>query len=152
MARMGNTSVNLTMRVASRYYPVVMSRNGRIKPGWICIADRQEHHLGSVYYLDWYAGGKRKRKAVGRDAMHAQNMARQKELERKSALPEVLVAPIDPTLPARLLRATLRRSVQPRNPKRPRRMRSRWSISTSTARSPILRMWSALTYSRTQVA
>jgi integrase/recombinase XerD len=103
MARMGNTSVNLTIRLESRYYRVVTSRNGRIKPDWIWVADRQEHHPDRVYYLDWYEGGKRKRKAVGRDAMHAQNMARQKELERKSAPPEALMAPIepdDPTLPA----------------------------------------------------
>jgi integrase/recombinase XerD len=99
---MGNTSVNLTIRVTSRFYPVVRTRNGRIKPGWVQIADRQEHHPKGVYYLDWYEGRRRKRKAVGRDAMHAQNLARQKELERESA-PDVLLAPVEPegaTLPA----------------------------------------------------
>ena len=32
---------NLTMRVGSRYYPAVVARNGRIKPGWVWIAGRQ---------------------------------------------------------------------------------------------------------------
>ena len=103
MARMRNTSVNLTVRIGSRFYPVVTARNGRIKPGWAVISDRQEYHPGSVYYLDWYEGGKRKRKAVGRDATHAQNLARQKESERLLAL-ETPTEPAEPeddsTLPA----------------------------------------------------
>jgi len=65
---------NLTMRVGSSYHAPVVSRNGRIKPGWVLVAGKQEYHPGCVYYLDWYEGTKRKRKAVGKDPVYAQTL------------------------------------------------------------------------------
>ncbi|MDX6459455.1 MAG: hypothetical protein QOE55_3152, partial [Acidobacteriaceae bacterium] len=82
---------NLTMRVGSQYYPAVVARNGRIKPGWVLIAGRQVHHPDCVYYLDWYQGGKRKRKAVGRDALQAQNLSHDRKPRQSTS---------HPTLPA----------------------------------------------------
>jgi hypothetical protein len=40
------------------------SRNRPIKPDWAWIANRQERHPGSVFYLNGYEGGKRKRKVL----------------------------------------------------------------------------------------
>jgi integrase/recombinase XerD len=83
---------NLTMRVGSRYYPAVVARNGRIKPGWVWIAGRQVYHQDCVYYLDWYQGGKRKRKAVGRDALNAQNLAHHRKPRQPARNPTLPVA------------------------------------------------------------
>jgi integrase/recombinase XerD len=82
---------NLTMRVGSRFYPPVVGRNGRIKPGWCLIAGRQVHHPDCVYYLDWYEGKKRKRQAAGRDALNAQNLSHIRKPRRTIR---------NPTLPA----------------------------------------------------
>ncbi len=84
------------MRVGSRYYPAVVARNGRIKAGWVWIAGRQVHHPDCVYYLDWYQAGKRKRKAVGRDALNAQNLShlprKPKQLARNPTLPAAIAS------------------------------------------------------------
>jgi hypothetical protein len=54
-----NTSVNLTKRVKSaegwRYYPAVMSANGRIRPDWVVVdvkTVREEKFSEGTYYLD----------------------------------------------------------------------------------------------------
>src|SRR5580692_2527347 len=86
---------NLTMRVGSKFYHPVVARNGRIKPGWVWIDGRQVHHPDCVYYLDWYQGGKRKRKAVGRDALEAQNLShlrKPRQPARNSTLPAAIAS------------------------------------------------------------
>jgi integrase/recombinase XerD len=35
-----------------RYCPVVIDPNGRIKPDWVMVIDRQEKHPEGAYYLD----------------------------------------------------------------------------------------------------
>jgi len=48
--------VNITKRIdtpeGKRYCPVIMSPNGRIKPDWVMVNDRQERHPEGAYYLD----------------------------------------------------------------------------------------------------
>ena len=45
--------VNITKRIdtpeGKRYYPVVIGPNGRIKPDWVMVNDRQEKHPAGVY-------------------------------------------------------------------------------------------------------
>jgi integrase/recombinase XerD len=67
-----NREVNLTKRVrtagGSRFCPVILSANGRVKPDWVLVDGREERHPEGRYYLDWYEGGKRIRRSVGKDA------------------------------------------------------------------------------------
>ena len=70
-----NTQVNLTKRVTvqgqQRYCAVVMSANGRVKPDVITVDKKEEVHKEGSYYIEWRAGAKRVRKAVGTDAQDA---------------------------------------------------------------------------------
>ena len=69
--------VNITKRIdtpeGKRYCPVVVGPNGRIKPDWVIVNDRQEKHPEGAYYLDWNEDGKRRRMSVGNDAAAAYN-------------------------------------------------------------------------------
>ncbi|MFZ3214105.1 MAG: hypothetical protein WA188_21565 [Terriglobales bacterium] len=51
-----NREVNLTKRVrtadGSRFCPVVLSANGRVKPDWVLVDGREERHPEGNYYLD----------------------------------------------------------------------------------------------------
>jgi len=66
-----------------RYCPVVVGPNGRIKPDWVMVNDRQERHPEGAYYLDWNEDGKRRRMSVGTDAAAAykSRARKQKELD-----------------------------------------------------------------------
>ena len=70
--------VNITKRIdtpeGKRYNPVIVGPNGRIKPDWVMVNDRQERHPEGAYYLDWNEDGKRKRISVGTDAAAAYNI------------------------------------------------------------------------------
>lgn len=99
-----NTSVNLTKRVKTaegwRYYPAVVSANGRIRPDWVVVdvkTGREEKFSEGTYCLDWTepddgkgngkgrdGKGKRKRVAVGTSAVMAQNAKIRKEAELKA--------------------------------------------------------------------
>jgi len=78
-----NTSVNLTKRVQTpnglRYCEVASAANGRIKAHYVIIDKREEYHPEGSYYLDWYDGGKRRRKSVGNNALRAEAEYRQAE-------------------------------------------------------------------------
>ncbi len=78
-----NRHVNLTKRVRTpnglRFCPVVVSANGRVKPDYVIVADRQERHPEGAYYLEWYDGGRRKRLSVGKDASTAAARRHQQE-------------------------------------------------------------------------
>ena len=69
------TQVNLTKRVKTeaglRYCPVVMSRNGRVKPDYVAVNGVEELHREGSYYVEWYEGTTRKRLSVGKDAAQA---------------------------------------------------------------------------------
>src|SRR5450756_566511 len=80
-----NIRVNLTRRVQlggkDRYCPVVMSANGRVKPGWVIVDGKPEHFPSGTYYIDWTVQGKRERTAVGTDAAQAFARKLRKETE-----------------------------------------------------------------------
>jgi integrase/recombinase XerD len=78
-----NRHVNLTKRIRTpnglRFCPVVVSANGRVKPDYVLVADRQERHPEGAYYLEWYDGGRRIRRSVGKDAGTAAARRHQQE-------------------------------------------------------------------------
>jgi integrase/recombinase XerD len=77
--------VNITKRIdtteGNRYCPVVVGPNGRIKPDWVMVNERQEKHPEGAYYLDWNEDGKRRRMSVGTDAASAYNSRARKQRE-----------------------------------------------------------------------
>ena len=70
-----NRQVNLTKRIRTsnglRFCPVVISANGRVKPDYVVIGDKEERHSEGAYYLEWYEGSRRVRRSVGKDAATA---------------------------------------------------------------------------------
>jgi integrase/recombinase XerD len=70
-----NRQVNLTKRIRTsnglRFCPVVISANGRVKPDYVLVADKEERHPEGAYYLEWYEGSRRVRRSVGKDAATA---------------------------------------------------------------------------------
>ena len=79
-----NREVNLTKRVQTpngyRYFPAVLSGNGRIKSDIVLVAGREEKHPEGAYYIEW-RDPKRKREKVGTDAAEADARRRRKEAE-----------------------------------------------------------------------
>jgi hypothetical protein len=77
--------VNLTKRVetslGSRYCPVVLSANGRVKPDTVLVNGQPERHPEGAYYIEWHDNGKRIRLSVGKDAADASSMRLRKETE-----------------------------------------------------------------------
>ncbi|HTW82011.1 MAG TPA: hypothetical protein VME23_20870 [Terracidiphilus sp.] len=77
--------VNITKRIDTpdgrRFSKVVFTPNGRIKPDWVMVNDRQEKHPEGAYYLDWTEDGQRRRMAVGTDAAAAYNSRARKQRE-----------------------------------------------------------------------
>jgi integrase/recombinase XerD len=67
--------VNLTKRIQTasglRFCPVVMARNGRVRPNYVLVDGQEELHGEGAYYIEWYEGGKRIRQSVGKDAILA---------------------------------------------------------------------------------
>ena len=63
--------VNLTKRVQTskglRYYPVVLSPNGRVKPVFVIVNGRPERHSEGGVLLEWREKGRRIRLSVGKD-------------------------------------------------------------------------------------
>src|SRR5437870_3289311 len=82
---MPNHEVNLTKRVqtaqGSRYCPVVLSANGRVKPDCVHVKGKQEHHREGAYYIEWREGDRRKRLSVGKDAADANARRLRKQAE-----------------------------------------------------------------------
>ena len=78
-----NKSVNLTKRVKTpsgpRFCTVARSANGRIKANYVEIAGREEHHPEGSYYIEWYEGGSRLRRSVGKNALAAEAKRHQQE-------------------------------------------------------------------------
>jgi integrase len=57
----------------------VVSANGRVKPDYVLVADREERHTEGAYYLEWYDGARRARRSVGKDAGTAAARRHQQE-------------------------------------------------------------------------
>lgn len=79
--------VNLTKRirtsVGSRYCPVVLAKNGRIKPDIVLVNGEEERHTEGAYYIEWRERGKRVRLSVGKNpaGADAQRLRKEAELE-----------------------------------------------------------------------
>ena len=70
---MANRQRNLTKRIrlsdnSTRFVPVVISSNGRVKFDLVLVNGHEERHPEGAYYLEWYEGVKRRRLSVGKDA------------------------------------------------------------------------------------
>lgn len=92
--------VNLTKRVLTssglRYCPVVVAKNGRVKPDLVWANDAEERHTDGAYYIEWYSEGKRKRLSVGKDAAQAQAMRLRKQAELNAVAQGVPLASVIP--------------------------------------------------------
>ena len=70
--------VNLTKRVqtqrGTRYCPVVLASNGRIRPDLVLVNGKPERHPEGAYYLEWREKGRRIRLSVGKDAQDAASL------------------------------------------------------------------------------
>jgi len=89
--------VNLTKRVQTskgmRYCPVVLARNGRIKPDLVLVNGQPERHQEGAYYLEWRENGRRVRLSVGKDAADANARRQRKEAELNALNNGVTVVP-----------------------------------------------------------
>jgi integrase len=94
---MANREVNLTKRIqtprGTRYCPVVLSTNGRVKPDIVLINGHEERHPEGAYYLEWREGSKRVRLSVGKDAQDAAARRLRKEAELNALNNGVAVVP-----------------------------------------------------------
>src|SRR5712692_2117985 len=92
-----NREVNLTKRVQTskglRYCPVVLAANGRVRPDLVTVNGKEERHPEGAYYLEWWAGGKRIRLSVGKDASDANARRLHKEAELNAVNNGVTVVP-----------------------------------------------------------
>jgi integrase/recombinase XerD len=91
-----NRHVNLTKRVRTpkglRFCPVVVSANGRVKPNYVIVADREERHPEGAYYLEWYDGARRVRRSIGKDAATAAARRHQQEQVLASKAASIRIA------------------------------------------------------------
>ena len=99
--------VNITKRIDTpdgrRFCPVIFSPNGRIKPDWVEVDERQEKHPEGAYYLDWTEDGQRRRMAVGPDATAAYNSLKKKQSEFEAIARGLVVTdPVEEEETARL--------------------------------------------------
>ena len=95
-----NREVNLTKRVQTpqgvRFCPVVLAKNGRVKPDWVLVNGNQERHEEGAYYIEWRNGAKRVRLSVGKDAADAEAKRQHKEAELNAVNNGVAVVSNDP--------------------------------------------------------
>src|SRR5262249_22585487 len=77
----------------SRYCPVVLAANGRVKPDVVIVNGKEERHPEGAYYLEWREGAKRVRLSVGKDAQDAAARGLRKEAELNARNNGVAVAP-----------------------------------------------------------
>ena len=92
-----NRKVGLTKRVQTskglRYCPVVLAANGRVRPDLVIVNGKEERHPKGAYYLEWWAGSKRIRLSVGKDASDANARRLHKEAELNAVNNGVTVVP-----------------------------------------------------------
>lgn len=71
-----NKRANLLKQVKGgsgwRYYPVVWLRNGSVRPNYVLVNGKVEHHPEGFYSIEWYEHSRRRRQAVGKEASEAQ--------------------------------------------------------------------------------
>jgi hypothetical protein len=78
-------------------YPVVFNRNGSIKADVVLIGDKEIRTAEGNFILDWYEGGKRMRKSVGKDAADALIQRNRKVAELEAASNGLTVTNTDST-------------------------------------------------------
>jgi integrase len=92
-----NRTVGLTKRVQTskglRYCPVVLAMNGRVRADLVIVNGQQERHPEGAYYLEWWAGAKRIRLSVGKDAADAGARRLRKESELSATNNGVTIVP-----------------------------------------------------------
>jgi len=92
-----NRKVGLTKRVQTskglRYCPVVLAANGRVRADLVIVNGKEERHPEGAYYLEWWAGSKRIRLSVGKDASDANARRLHKEAELNAVNNGVTVVP-----------------------------------------------------------
>jgi len=97
VANTQSREVNLTKRVqtprGTRYCPVVLASNGRIRPDVVLVNGRPERHSEGSYYLEWREKGRRVRLSVGKDAQDAAARRQRKEAELRALNNGVAVLP-----------------------------------------------------------
>jgi integrase/recombinase XerD len=97
VANTQSKEVNLTKRVktnnGTRYCPVVLSANGRVKPDFVIVNGQPERHAEGSYYLEWRENGRRVRLSVGKDAADAAARRQSKEAELNARNNGVAVVP-----------------------------------------------------------
>jgi integrase len=97
VANTQSKEVNLTKRVktgnGTRYCPVVLSANGRVKPDFVIVNGQPERHTEGSYYLEWRENGRRVRLSVGKDAADAAARRQSKEAELNARNNGVAVVP-----------------------------------------------------------
>ena len=80
-----NREVNITKRVKTinglRYCPAVVAANGRIKPDYVLVKEKEERHPEGAYYIEWREGAKRIRVSMGKNALVASAQQQRKEAE-----------------------------------------------------------------------
>lgn len=79
-----NREVNLTKRIrladgSTRFCPVVLAANGRVKPDYVLVDGKPERHPEGRYYIDWTEGDRRVRLSVGTDASTADALRQRQE-------------------------------------------------------------------------
>jgi hypothetical protein len=55
-----------------RYCPVVWLQNGSVRPHYVRVNGKPEHHPEGFYSIAWYEHGRLRRQAVGKEASAAQ--------------------------------------------------------------------------------
>lgn len=94
---MGNREVNLTKRVkiaqGLRYYPAVLSANGRVKPDSVLVDGKEIRCPDGAYYIEWRENGKRIRLSVGKNPQDAAVRRLRKEAELAAVSNGVSVVP-----------------------------------------------------------
>jgi hypothetical protein len=58
-----------------RYCKPAVGKNGKLKPDWVIVRGKEEHHLEGNFYLHRYDGGKEIWKRIGPNAQEAVNAA-----------------------------------------------------------------------------
>jgi hypothetical protein len=65
----------------TRYCPIVLASNGRVRPDLVVVNCHPERHPEGAYYLEWREKGRRVRLSVGKDAEDAAVRRQRKEAE-----------------------------------------------------------------------
>jgi len=76
-----------------RYCPVVFTRNGKVKAGYVVLNGEERHCPEGSYYISWYADGKLVREVVGTDATVAATRLQQKKAELNAVNSGIAVLP-----------------------------------------------------------